>query len=132
MAANTYDPANLDAAVAQVRARVANTAKAWGESAQAQMRATAPWTDRNGPSLTGYNARQSLRAQTAIATNGDVLVILSSDSQTQTPWRSWTTGAPLGAFLELGTRSMASRAVIWPVARAMSTPLMRQLREALP
>lgn len=116
----------------QVRKRVANTAQAWGKQAQEQMRVTARWTDRNGPSLTGYNARQSLKAQTAIAPNGDVLVILSSDRQSRTPWRAWQSGAPVGAFLELGTRFMANRAVIWPVAKAMSTPLMRRLKEALP
>lgn len=128
MASDTFDPARVDAAVAEIRTRVATIAHAWGDAAQARMRAQAPWTDRNGPSLTGYNARQSLRAETAIAENGDVLVILSSDRQSLRPWSAWQRGAPVGAFLELGTRYMANRAVIMPVARAMAPQLMRQLR----
>jgi hypothetical protein len=131
MAVDTYDPANVDAAVAQIRARVAQTAQTWGKQAEARMRATALWHDRNGPSLTGYNARQSLRAETAIAANGDVLVILSSDRQTLTPWRQWSNGAPVGAFLELSTRYMASRAVIWPTAQALAPQLTQQLRTSI-
>lgn len=132
MPADSYDPSRMDAAIAQIRKRVANVAHAWGKQAEAQMRATASWNDRNGPSRTGKNARESLHAETAIADNGDVLVILSSERQTLTPWRSWRDGAPVGAFLELSTRYMQARPVIWPVARAMSTPLMRRLKEALP
>lgn len=131
MTVDTYDAAKVEAAVAQVRAQVANTAKAWGASAQARMRAQAPWTDRNGPSRTGFNARQSLRAQTAIASNGDVLVVLSSDRQSLTPWRSWSNGAPVGAFLELSTRFMAARPIIWPTAKAMTPDLIKQVRVEL-
>ena len=129
--ATTYDPANVDAAVAQIRARVAQIADTWGKQAQARMRAQAPWQDRNGPSRTGLNARQSLKAQTAIAKNGDVLVVLSSDRQTLTPWRQWSSGAPVGAFLELSTRYMAARPIIWPTAKAMAPDLVRQVRAEL-
>ena len=131
MAINTYDPANVDAAVAQIRQRVAHIADGWGKQAQARMRAQAPWTDRNGPSRTGLNARQSLKAQTAIAKNGDVLVVLSSDRQTLTPWRQWSNGAPVGAFLELSTRYMAARPIIWPTAKAMAPDLIKQVRAEL-
>jgi hypothetical protein len=127
----TYDPANVDAAKAQIRARVATAANAWGKQAQARMRAQAPWQDRNGPSRTGLNARQSLKAQTAIAKNGDVLVILSSDRQTLTSWRTWASGAPVGAFLELSTRYMAARPIIWPTAKAMAPDLIKQVRAEL-
>ncbi|HZC05484.1 MAG TPA: hypothetical protein VE338_07565 [Ktedonobacterales bacterium] len=131
MAFNTYDPAKMDAAVAQMRTRVARVAQAWGKDAQERMRAQAPWTDRNGPSRTGLNARQSLKAQTAIAPNGDVLVVLSSDRQTLTPWRSWSSGAPVGAFLELSTRFMAARPILWPTAKAMAPDLIKQVRAEL-
>lgn len=95
------------------------------------MRAQASWQDRNGPSRTGLNARESLHAETAITDNGDVLVILSSDRQTLTPWRSWRDGAPAGAFLELSTRYMQSRPVIWPTARAMAPGLVQAVKDEL-
>lgn len=127
----TYDPANVDAAMAQIRARVATVADTWAKQAQARMRAQAPWTDRNGPSRTGLNARQSLKAQTAIAKNGDVLVVLSSDRQTLTPWRTWASGAPVGAFLELSTRYMAARPIIWPTTKAMAPDFIKRVRAEL-
>jgi hypothetical protein len=129
--ASTYDPAKVDAAAAQIRARVAQTAQAWGAQAQSRMQAQAPWSDRNGPSRTGLNARQSLKAQTAIDKNGNVIVVLSSDRQTLTPWRTWASGAPVGAFLELSTRFMAARPILWPTAKAMAPDLIKQVRAEL-
>jgi len=131
MTVDTYTQANVDTAMALIRSRVAHIADAWGKQAQARMQAQAPWHDRNGPSRTGLNARQSLKAQTVIARNGDVLVVLSSDRQSLTPWRSWSNGAPVGAFLELSTRFMAARPIIWPTAKAMAPDLIKQLRAEL-
>lgn len=133
----TYSPERLYAAVETLRGRVRTVQSGWGRDAQARMRQEASWTDRNGPSRTGLNARESLQAETIEDDSGDIVTVLYSDRQSLRGWRSWTDGAPVGAFLELGTRGrngrggMRARPVIMPVARSMAPQLLSRLKQVI-
>ncbi len=128
--ADSYDPARLDDAVRQIRAVVFDVAAEWAVAVQGRMRSNASWVDRNGPSMTGKNARQSLEAEAGRALNGDVIVVARADRQTLRPWSSWP-GAPVSVFLELGTRFMARRDVIRPTVHEMAPTLGMLLQMAL-
>lgn len=126
----TYDAARVDQAVAHLRRVVADTARAWTDDVQRELRSAAPWSDRNGPSETGKNARDSLEAEVAVLPSGDLTIIARSTRARPEAWKDYA-HAPVGAFLELGTRYMAKREVIWPTVQAMAPDLQSRLEEAL-
>ena len=121
-----YQHANLDRAVGTIKSRAQRTCYTWGRAVQARMRTTADWQDRNGPSMTGYNARESLQVEVGLHENGDIQIVARSDRQTLTPWRGWQ-GAPVAAFLELGTRYMHRHPVIYTTVHAMAPTLRSML-----
>jgi len=127
---STITPESVAAAVGQLRAGVYAAAVPWAALVQARMRSEASWTDRNGPSKTGENARDSLEAEVGIEDNGNVTIVARSTRQTLRAWRGWD-GAPLGAFLELGTVHMAARPVIWPVLSSSAPDLKSRLHTVM-
>lgn len=122
-----YSPSRIDAVVRQIRADIAGTSKTWAADVRSAMQSGAPWNDRNGPSMTGMNARQSLDAEAGIMANGDIQIVARTDRMTLKPWGSWP-GAPVGVFLELGTRFMIRRAIIWPTLTAQAPALRDHLQ----
>ncbi len=128
---STFSEARLAAAIETFRARIyTRAAVPWAQMVEARMRSEASWTDRNGPSKTGENARESLEAEAAIEDDGNITIVGRSTRQTLTPWRGWD-GAPLGAFLELGTVHMQARPVIWPVLKSSAPDLKRRVQTVL-
>lgn len=126
----TITEATVAAALETVRGRVYDASDGWAQLVEARMRSEASWTDRNGPSKTGENARESLEAEAALEDDGNVTIVARSTRQTLTPWRGWD-GAPLGAFLERGTKYMQARPVIWPVMVSSAPELRRRLQQSL-
>lgn len=135
----TYDPERLYAAIDRIRQTCFDAAVQWAGEAEARMRSEADWTDRNGPSRTGLNARESLSAETHEDADGNIVVTLYSTRQTLRPWKDWRSGAPLGMFLEEGTRgragtgvgAMRAHPVIWPTARSMAPTLKSRVQKLL-
>ncbi len=125
-----YSPANVDAAIQKIRTSVLQVSSQWATEVKSSMQSGAPWTDRNGPSMTGLNARQSLDAEAGTMDNGDIQIVARTDRMTLKPWGSWP-GAPVGVFLELGTRYMARRAIIWPTLQQQAPQLQSQLQSLL-
>lgn len=122
-----YSHENLDAAVRRLKEGVLLTGIEFAVFLQAELRADAPWQDRNGPSMTGKNARESLEAEAGLMDGGEIVQIVArSDRQTLTPWKEWA-GAPVGAFLELGTRYMRKREVIKPTVQRTAPELHARL-----
>lgn len=124
-----YTPEALVAAVALIRKTCLSQSSFWAKDVQAAMRSGAPWTDRNGPSMTGLNARQSLETEVGTMANGDILIVARSTRQTLKPWRGWD-GAPVGAFLELSTRFMSQRPIIKVTVERMAPQLITSLNSA--
>lgn len=125
-----YDPHLVDEAIKQIRREIHTTCTTWSEDIQARMRSDAPWNDRNGPSLTGLNARQSLVTEVGIQETGDIQIVARTDRMTPRAWGSFE-GAPVGVFLELGTRNMSRRDIIWPTLENQAPALRRQLNYLL-
>ncbi len=124
---DTYSPEAIDKAVKQVRSSIAQVSAEWAADVKSAMQSGAPWNDQNGPSMTGLNARQSLDAEAGIMGNGDIQIVARTDRMTLKPWASWP-GAPVGVFLELGTRFMTRRAIIWPTLTAQAPALRDHLQ----
>lgn len=128
---DAYSDARMDLAITLIEGMCFEIAEGWATDVQAQMRSAAPWTDRNGPSLTGLNARQSLKAEAGRdEASGDIVIVASTDRMTLRPWREFP-GAPVGLFLERGTRFMAPRPVIQLTVEQMAPILMSRLATAL-
>lgn len=123
---STYDPALIDVAIHRRWNASLDAASEFADATQAAMRADAPWRDRNGDSKTGKNARDSLEAEAATQDDG-ILIIARSTRQTNRPWRQWD-GAPVGAFLEEGTRKMLARPIIFRTLEALAPRLKAQLQ----
>jgi hypothetical protein len=124
-----YTPEALIAAVALIRKTCLQESVSWARDVQSAMRSGAPWTDRNGPSMTGLNARQSLEAEAGTVDNGDIMIVARSTRQTLKPWRGWD-GAPVGAFLELSTRFMSQRPIIKVTVERMAPQLITSLNSS--
>ncbi len=125
-ASGAYTPANLDIALQVIRQEVGRTSQAWAQRVQDTMRANAPSNYGNGPSVTGKNARQSLETEVGTGENGDIVIVARSTRASPRAWRSFQY-APIGMFLERGTRYMAKRAVIWPTLNILVADLGRDL-----
>lgn len=127
---STITADSLMAAVAQIEQGAYDIVSGtWALSVQEQMRGDARWTDRNGPSVTGLNARQSLKVQCELLPGDQIHIVGSTDRASPREWH----GAPaiVGAFLELGTRFMDKYDVIWPTLMARAPELTSLIGDAL-
>jgi hypothetical protein len=124
-----FTPERFWEAIAQMERGAALTATEWGRDVEQQMRADARWTDRNGPSVTGLNARQSLKVEVEYLGGDQVYVVAKSDRESPRQWRG--APAPVGAFLELGTRFMDKYDVVWPTLTARAPDLKQRLESML-
>lgn len=129
MAAGEISAAELMAAVEQWERAIAVETTEWAKSVQERMRADARWTDRNGPSVTGLNARQSLQTEVEYTPGVEVWAVAMSDRESP---RQWNGGpAPVGAFLEKGTKWMGPYDVIYPTLTAAVPDLQDRVRRVL-
>ncbi len=126
-----YSPARWAYVIAEMTATTLQVSALWAADVELAMRSNAPWTDRGGKdSVTGLTARQSLEAQVAMGPGGAFVQIVARSTRASTrPWRGGP-NAPVGAFLELGTRRMARREVIWPTLTSMAPALKAGLDAA--
>lgn len=128
--AGELTPESIADAIRQVEEGCLSTSGEWASDMQARMRSEAPWHDRNGPSMTGKNARESLEAE-AGRVGDEVVIVLRSDRRSTRIWKKAGIPAPVAAFLELGTRFMAKREVIRPVQLTGSSDLRDRLQRML-
>jgi hypothetical protein len=119
-----FSPAAMEAAINQIIAGAGEVAHMWAPNVQDRMRSEARWHDQGGKdSATGLTARESLDAQVD-ATPDEIRIVARSTRETRK-------GAPVGAFLELGTRFMGRYDVIWPVLTTSTEELKSQLEAML-
>lgn len=129
-ATNTYSPERVDAAIRTLQQRIKKTCVTWGDEVQAAARQNAPWSDRGSEdSVTGKTARESLEAQVGVE-RGRVLIVLRSTRESSHSWKGGP-HAPVGAFLELGTRRMRKFSVIWPTLERTTPILHTRLRTVM-
>jgi hypothetical protein len=124
-----FSPEEIFRAIEQIERGAAATATEWARDVEQQMRGAARWTDRNGPSITGKNARQSLQAGVEYLPGDQVHAVAMSDRESPHAWRGGP--APVGAFLEEGTRFMDKFDVIWPTLTARAPELKDRLAAML-
>lgn len=120
-----WTPGALDAAVDEIITGCVKTGQIWAADVRERMRSEAPWHDRGGKdSATGLSARQSLDTEVSVVWGEEVRIVARSTRETRK-------GAPVGAFLELGTRYMHRYDVIWPVLVTSADDLKGQLEAML-
>ncbi len=125
-----YSPAQVDAAITQVRRLVLRECALWAADTQAIARRNAPWTDRGGAdSVTGRDARESLEAEAGVV-GERVLIVLRSTRESTRQWKGGP-HAPVGAFLELSTRRMRKFPVLWPTLEHEAPMLKARLTKVL-
>lgn len=110
MAGHEYSPADWDRAIHELTENLLAASHTWDRRLEDMARSDAPWTDRGGrDSLTGRTARDSLEAETALSGDGTYIqIVLRSTRESTRPWKGGP-NAPVGAFLELGTRRMSRK-----------------------
>lgn len=128
-----YGPEAWTEALAAVTKTLLATSADWSGYVQDEMRSGARWTDRGGQdSVTGKSARESLEAEAGLSDDGTEIIIVGRSTREST--HQWRGGphAPVGAFLELGTRFMHERyAIIQPTLEQNTARLQQMLTNAL-